>query len=157
RPTSRRGLAKSLSATAVSFLCSARGRASNTCLPATSTRIIPRPRRFLLSARMTNTATGSIPTTTRASTVFYKHHLRSGPRAPTCRRRRSEERMTEQEHVGELVDTVPVDPLCAAFARALGVIMEALPPSHARDIAVQQIIGAHQRTEELLSRYRILN
>jgi len=58
---------------------------------------------------------------------------------------------------GELVHVVDVDPLRAAFARALGVIMEALPPSRARDIAVEQVIGAHQRTEELLARHRILN
>jgi len=65
----------------------------------------------------------------------------------------------EQDDVaGELVATVvPTDPLRAAFARALGVIMEALPPSRARDIAVEQVIGAHQRTEELLARHRVLN
>ena len=68
--------------------------------------------------------------------------------------------MTEHEQDnadGELVHVVTADPLRAAFARALGVIMEALPPSRARDIAVEQVIGAHQRTEELLARHRILN
>ena len=66
--------------------------------------------------------------------------------------------MTEQhENVGELVDRVPIDPLRKAFAAAIGALMEALPPSRARDIAVEQVIGAHARTEELLSRYRILN
>jgi len=67
--------------------------------------------------------------------------------------------MTEQDSAPELVATVtPVaDPLRSAFARALGVIMEALPPSRVRDIAVEQIIGAHQRTEELLARHRVLN
>jgi len=68
--------------------------------------------------------------------------------------------MTEHEQddvVGELVDRVTVDPLRVAFARALGVIMEALPPSRVRDIAVEQIIGAHQRTEELIARHRVLN
>jgi len=66
--------------------------------------------------------------------------------------------MTEQDNTPELVATVAVaDPLRVAFARALGVIMEALPPSRARDIAVEQIIGAHQRTEELLARHRVLN
>jgi len=63
----------------------------------------------------------------------------------------------EQDVAGELVDRVTVDPLRVAFARALGVIMEALPPSRARDLAVEQIIGAHQRTEELLARHRVLN
>ena len=58
---------------------------------------------------------------------------------------------------GELVATVPADPLRVAFARALGTIMETLPPGRARDIAVEQVIGAHQRTEELLARHRILN
>jgi len=65
--------------------------------------------------------------------------------------------MTEHEHVGELVDRVTVDPLRKAFASALAAIVEALPPSRARDIAVEQIIGAHQRTEELLARHRVLN
>jgi len=67
--------------------------------------------------------------------------------------------MTEPDHgvAGELVATVPADPLRAAFAQALGALMRALPPSIARDIAVEQVIGAHQRTEELLARHRILN
>jgi len=58
---------------------------------------------------------------------------------------------------GELVASVPADPLRSAFAGALGAIMEALPPSRTRDIAVEQVIGAHQRTEEILARHRILN
>ena len=58
---------------------------------------------------------------------------------------------------GELVASVTVDPLRAAFAAAIGALMEALPPSRARDIAVEQIIGAHMRTEELLARHRVLN
>jgi len=65
--------------------------------------------------------------------------------------------MTEHEHVGELVGRVTVDPLRAAFAHALRAIAEALPPSRARDIAIEQVIGAHQRTEELLARHRVLN
>ena len=67
--------------------------------------------------------------------------------------------MTESDHgvAGELVATVPADPLRAAFAQALGALMRALPPSTARDIAVEQVIGAHQRTEELLARHRMLN
>jgi len=67
--------------------------------------------------------------------------------------------MTEHEDAadGELVDRVTVDPLRQAFASALRVIVEALPPSRARDIAVEQMIGAHQRTEQLLARHRILN
>ena len=67
--------------------------------------------------------------------------------------------MTERDHgvSGELVATVTADPLRAAFAQALGALMRALPPSRARDIAVEQIISAHMRTEELLARHRILN
>ena len=67
---------------------------------------------------------------------------------------------TEHDHgvAGELVAAYPIaDPLRAAFAQALGALMRALPPSRARDIAVEQIISAHMRTEELLARHRILN
>ena len=32
-----------------------------------------------------------------------------------------------------------------------------LPPSRARDIAIEQVISAHTRTEEALARHRILN
>ena len=66
---------------------------------------------------------------------------------------------TEHDHgvAGELVHVVVTDPLRAAFAQALGALMRALPPSRARDIAVEQIISAHMRTEELLARHRILN
>jgi hypothetical protein len=69
--------------------------------------------------------------------------------------------MTEHEQDaadGEMVAAYPIaDPLRAAFAQALGALMRALPPSRARDIAVEQVMGAHQRTEELLARHRILN
>ena len=68
--------------------------------------------------------------------------------------------MTEHEEdrvTGELVHVVTADPLRAAFAQALGALMRALPPSIARDIAVEQVMGAHQRTEELLARHRMLN
>jgi len=58
---------------------------------------------------------------------------------------------------GELVASIPADPLRRAFASALGAIMEALPPSRARDIAVEQVIAAHMRTEEALARHRVLN
>jgi len=53
--------------------------------------------------------------------------------------------MTEQDNTPELVATVtPVaDPLRSAFAHALRAIVEALPPSRARDIAVEQVIAAH--------------
>jgi len=65
--------------------------------------------------------------------------------------------MNSEQDIGELVDVVTVDPLRSAFARALGTIMEALPPSRARDIAVEQLIAAHTRTEEILARHRVLN
>jgi len=58
---------------------------------------------------------------------------------------------------GELVASVSIDPLRSAFAAALGAIIQALPPSRARDIAVEQLISAHVRTEEILARHRILN
>ena len=63
----------------------------------------------------------------------------------------------EQDVAGELVAVVPTDPLRAAFASALGALMRALPPGLARDLAVEQVMGAHQRVEELLARHRILN
>jgi len=69
--------------------------------------------------------------------------------------------MTQHEQddgvAGELVHVVPADPLRAAFAQALGALMRALPPGLARDLAVEQVMGAHQRVEELLARHRILN
>jgi len=69
--------------------------------------------------------------------------------------------MTEHQDdtAGELVDrvTIPADPLRAAFAQALGALMRALPPGLARDLAVEQVMGAHQRTEELIARHRVLN
>jgi hypothetical protein len=65
--------------------------------------------------------------------------------------------MTEQDNTPELVATVTVDPLRAAFAAAIGALMQALPASRARDIAVEQIIAAHVRSEEMLARHRVLN
>ena len=62
------------------------------------------------------------------------------------------------EHdAGELVDTVTTDPLRAAFAAAMGALIQALPPSHVRDTALEQIIEAHARTEHALSRTRVLH
>jgi len=58
---------------------------------------------------------------------------------------------------GELVASVTVDPLRAAFGAALAAIVEAMPPSRARDTALEQVIAAHVRTEEILARHRILN
>jgi len=66
--------------------------------------------------------------------------------------------MTEQDNTPELVDTVTViDPLRRAFASAIGAVVEALPPGRARDLAVEQVIAAHVRTEQLLARRRILH
>jgi hypothetical protein len=72
--------------------------------------------------------------------------------------------MTEHEQdagvSGELVATVTADPqhlLRSAFASAMGVLMERLPASHARDIALSEMIQAHERTEHALARHRILN
>ena len=67
--------------------------------------------------------------------------------------------MTEHEkgHEPELVASFPADPLRAAFAAALSALIQALPPSYARDAAVEQLIAAHTRTEEVLARRRILN
>jgi hypothetical protein len=49
------------------------------------------------------------------------------------------------EHEDELVETVVIpDPLRSAFAAAIGALMERLPPSRARDIAIEQVnLGAH--------------
>jgi len=68
--------------------------------------------------------------------------------------------MTEHEQGtadGELVATVSIDPLRSAFASALRVVVEALPPSRARDVAIEQIMEAHVRAEAVLARSRILN
>ena len=68
--------------------------------------------------------------------------------------------MTEHEEdrvTGELVHVVTADPLRAAFAQALGALIKALPPSYARDTAIEQLMAAHVRTEEILARHRILN
>jgi len=48
--------------------------------------------------------------------------------------------MTEQEDSadGELVASVVTDPLRNAFAAAIGALIQALPPSYARDTAVEQ-------------------
>ena len=66
--------------------------------------------------------------------------------------------MTEQDNTPEVTTVTTVgDPLRSAFAQAMGVLIEALPPGRMRDLAIEQLIGAHQRTEELLTRYRVLN
>ena len=68
--------------------------------------------------------------------------------------------MTEHEEdrvTGELVHVVTADPLRAAFAQALGALIKALPPSYARDTAIEQLMAAHVRTEEILARHRVLN
>jgi len=69
--------------------------------------------------------------------------------------------MTQHEQddgvAGELVATMPVDPLRAAFGAAMSALIQAMPPGTARDLALEQVMGAHQRTEELLARHRILN
>jgi hypothetical protein len=66
---------------------------------------------------------------------------------------------TEHDHgvAGELVATVAADPLRAAFAAAMGVLMERLPAGYARDVALTEIIAAHERTEHALARRRVLN
>jgi hypothetical protein len=58
---------------------------------------------------------------------------------------------------GELVETVTPDPIRVAFAAALGALIQSLPPSYARDVAIEQTIRAHLRTEEAVARRRILN
>ena len=68
--------------------------------------------------------------------------------------------MTEHEHDnadGELVDVVVADPLRSAFAAAMGVLMERLPAGFVRDVALTEIIAAHERTEHALARRRVLN
>jgi hypothetical protein len=67
--------------------------------------------------------------------------------------------MTERNDAAdsELVHVVTADPLRAAFAAAMGVLMERLPASHARDIALSEMIQAHERTEHALARRRVLN
>jgi hypothetical protein len=68
--------------------------------------------------------------------------------------------MTEHEHddvAGELVATVTADPLRAAFAAAMGALIQVLPPSYVRDVALTEIIAAHERTEHALARRRVLH
>jgi hypothetical protein len=67
--------------------------------------------------------------------------------------------MTEQDNTvdGELVATVQVDPLRSAFASAMGALMERLPAGYARDVALTEIIAAHERTESAIARRRVLN
>jgi hypothetical protein len=66
----------------------------------------------------------------------------------------------EHDDVGELVDVVTADPqhlLRSAFASAMGALIQALPASYVRDVALAEIIGAHERTEHAIARRRILN
>jgi hypothetical protein len=72
--------------------------------------------------------------------------------------------MDEHEHnegvAGELAHVVTGDPqhlLRSAFASAMGALIQALPPSYARDVALAEIIAAHERTEHAIARRRILN
>jgi hypothetical protein len=68
--------------------------------------------------------------------------------------------MTEHEDTGvsgELVATVTADPLRSAFAAAMAALMERLPAGHTSDIALTEIIAAHERTEHALARRRVLN
>ena len=71
--------------------------------------------------------------------------------------------MTEHEHDaadGELVATVTADPqhlLRSAFASAMGALIQALPAGYARDVALAEIIAAHERTEHAIARRRTLN
>lgn len=64
----------------------------------------------------------------------------------------------EQDDVadGELVASVPADPLRSAFAVAISALMDALGECPAREIAVKEIMHAHDRARERLIR-RILN
>jgi len=39
----------------------------------------------------------------------------------------------------------------------MGTLIQQLPPSHVRDIALEQIIEAHARTEQALSKTRVLH
>jgi hypothetical protein len=58
---------------------------------------------------------------------------------------------------GELVATVITDPLRSAFASAMSALIQALPAGYARDVALAEIIAAHERTEHALARRRTLN
>jgi hypothetical protein len=58
---------------------------------------------------------------------------------------------------GELVATVTADPIRAAFAAAMGAVVQVIPPGYAQEVAIEQLIAAHMRTEELLARRRVLN
>jgi len=65
--------------------------------------------------------------------------------------------MTEQDNTPELVATVTADPLRAAFAAAMGALIQVLPPGHAQEVAIEQLIAAHVRAEQVLAKRRVLN
>jgi len=64
--------------------------------------------------------------------------------------------MTKQDHP-ELVATVTHDPLRAAFAAAMGALIQALPPGYVQEVAIEQLIAAHVRAEQVLAKRRVLN
>ena len=57
---------------------------------------------------------------------------------------------------GELVAAFH-DSLRLAFAAAMRALMEALPAGATRDIALSEIISAHERTEQAMRLRRVLN
>jgi hypothetical protein len=66
----------------------------------------------------------------------------------------------ERDDVGggaDLVGSAYPDLLRAAFAQALGTLIDALPEGAMRNAAVAEMIAAHQRTAERLARRRRLN
>jgi hypothetical protein len=61
---------------------------------------------------------------------------------------------------GELVRVVSADPqhsLRIAFGAAMAALMERIPAGYARDIALTEIIAAHERAEHAIARRRVLN
>jgi hypothetical protein len=56
-----------------------------------------------------------------------------------------------------LVGIARPDALRAAFASALGVLMEAIPPGVEREIAVTEMMEAHDRTVATLAHRRRLH
>lgn len=60
----------------------------------------------------------------------------------------------EQDDAGdsEIVESQPADPFRAAFAAAIAAVLEALPPSWMRDVAVKEVMIAYERTKVALVR-----
>jgi hypothetical protein len=65
--------------------------------------------------------------------------------------------MTEREDTARLPAAAKPDPLRSAFAQAIGALMAGLQPGIERDVAVAEIMEAHDRTVAALAHRRRLH